>query len=201
MAQLPAYNPVRDIKNHLIKAIHSVSKVYINNSACIKSVPYLGRIPGGFRPCQMIRIRGIVNPIVRDHICINIQTGAAINPMDDCNLHLSIRMNENTIVRNDLQNGRWGNEERHGGCPLSPGQNFEILILAEHRGFKIALNGVHFCEFAHRVPLERAAFVLVKGEVSIQSIIVESDTPSAPPMPTVGSHASKYFMSKIKKIL
>lgn len=190
MAQLPAYNPVRSIQN-LIREITSISKAHLINH--IKSVPYLGRIPGGLRPTQMIRIRGIINSIVRDNIVINVQSGAAITPLGDCNLHLSIRLNENIIVRNDRQRGAWGIEERFGGCPLERGQNFEILILAEHQRFKIALNGVHYCEFNYRMSLEKAVFVFVKGEVSIQSITIEGDTPSAPPMPmpAIGAHASK----------
>lgn len=187
MAHLPAFNPVRLIGN-IIKTVSSVSKI---NALDKKAVPYLGLIPNGLRPSQMIRIRGVINQHVMDHIVINIQTGAATNPTDDCNLHLSVRLNEGVIVRNDRQRGAWGVEERHGGCPLARGQTFEVLILAEAQGFKVALNGRHFCEFGHRMPLDRAKFVFIKGELTVQSISVEGDTPSAPPMPAAGAHASK----------
>lgn len=187
MAHLPAFNPVRIIGN-IIKTVSSATNINVLDE---KAVPYLGLIPSGLRPSQMIRIRGVINQHVMDHIVINIQTGAAISPPDDCNLHLSVRLNENVIVRNDRQRGAWGAvEERYGGCPLARGQTFEVLILAEQQGFKVALNGRHFCEFAHRMPLDRAKFVFIKGELTVQSISIEGDVPSAPPMPAAGAHAS-----------
>lgn len=69
---------------------------------------------------------------------INIQTGAALEPSDDKNLHLSIRPSERIIVRNHMANRNWGAEERNGGCPIVAGQSFEILILAETDSFKVS---------------------------------------------------------------
>lgn len=64
-------------------------------------------------------------------------TGPIINPSDDINLHLSVRPNEQAIVRNHMVHQVWGPEERYGGCPISYGQPFEILILAENDQFKV----------------------------------------------------------------
>lgn len=68
---------------------------------------------------------------------INLQTGAATRPRDDVALHLSVRPTEPVIVRNHWENKAWGVEERFGGCPIHPGQPFEILILAESSAFKV----------------------------------------------------------------
>ncbi|XP_059608657.1 galectin-4-like isoform X2 [Phlebotomus argentipes] len=159
MATIPVYNPIS---------------------------PFLGLIPGGFRVGQMIRVKGVVN-YYGNRFQINIQTGPALRPRDDVGLHLSVRVQEHAIVRNTLTSQIWAAEERHGGCPLNPGQHFDILILAEHSCYKIAINGTHFCTFNHRMSLGRMQFISVDGEVTINSITQEGDTSGQssyqPPMP------------------
>ena len=56
---------------------------------------------------------------------------------NDIYLHMSIRFNENCIVRNTKQAGRYGSEERGGGLPLSKGQNFQMLIAVHQNCFKV----------------------------------------------------------------
>lgn len=68
---------------------------------------------------------------------INFQTGPRTSPRDDSALHLSVRPVESVIVRNHHENNVWGTEERFGGCPIYPGQPFEMLILAESTGYKV----------------------------------------------------------------
>lgn len=98
---------------------------------------------------------------------------------------MSLRPKEHALVRNHWQNKSWGPEERHGHFPVYFGQTFDILVLAEHHQYKIAVNGVHFCTFTHRIPLTRVRFVDVSGQGSIHYIGVEGDSgtvPNAPPM-------------------
>ncbi|XP_063707751.1 galectin-9-like isoform X2 [Culicoides brevitarsis] len=150
-------------------------------------LPFLGSIPGGMRPGLMLRFRGVVHQEGR--LQINIQCGAATEPRDDVALHLSIRPRENCIVRNNYTNRVWGTEERYGHSPIYFGQPFDLLVLAEHSQYKIAVNGAHFATFTHRLPLTRATFVSLAGEGTIHMIGVENDTtgasnpgPTAPPM-------------------
>lgn len=132
----------------------------------------------------MIRIRGHIGQVVTKFIEINVQTGPALGPRDDVLLHLSIRLDKNVIVRTHLENQNWGPEERDGSCPISRGQFLEMLILAQNDCFKVAINGQHFCEFNHRLPLSSAQFVYIDGELTIESITLEGDVPpSAPLMP------------------
>jgi len=144
-------------------------------------IPYLGLIPGGIRHGSMIRINGTM-PYGGNRFTINLQTGAATRPRDDTALQLSVRPTEPVIVRNHWENKNWGTEERFGGCPIYPGQPFEILILAESSAFKIAINGVHFCHFNHRFSMQRVSFISVESDVTISSITMGSDAPSAPPI-------------------
>ncbi len=46
-------------------------------------------------------------------------------------------------MRNHWENKAWGTEERFGGCPIYPGQPFEILILVEPNAFKVRINIVN----------------------------------------------------------
>lgn len=68
---------------------------------------------------------------------VDIKTGPVLAPSDDINFHLSVRPNENAIVRNHMVHQTFGPEERYGGCPIHFGQPFEILILAEVEQFKV----------------------------------------------------------------
>lgn len=160
-----------------------------------QTLPYLGKIPGGLSHGVMIRIRGRIPHVLTKFIQINVQTGPALGPSDDINLHLSIRPDQNVIIRNHLKNQCWGVEERAGGCPIARGQYLEMLILAQSNCFKVAINGKHFCEFTHRLPLNAAHFVHIAGEMTVESITMDGDIPpSAPPMPfpscTLMDHSS-----------
>lgn len=115
---------------------------------------------------------------------INIQSGAALRPRDDTVLHLSIRPQENCIVRNSFSNQIWGAEERHGGMPIQWTESFEISITPEPSLFKISINGKHFCTMTYRLPITMAQFVSVDGGCSIQYINLDEPNasyPSAPP--------------------
>lgn len=159
------------------------------------TIPFLGLIPGGLRPGSMVRIKGVINNH-GERCQINIQTGAAVNPRDDVTLHISIRPNEYAIVRNTLRNQVWGAEERHGGCPIHYGQQFDVLVLVEVNQYKIAINGIHFCVFSHRAPVHSARYVSISGGCVIHSITTEMDTAGqAPPYPggvTIGPPPPPY---------
>lgn len=68
---------------------------------------------------------------------MELKAGPILQPSDDVNLHLSVRPNEQAIVRNHMVRQSWGPEERLGGCPIGYGQQFEILILAEAEQYKV----------------------------------------------------------------
>jgi Galactoside-binding lectin len=112
---------------------------------------------------------------------INIQSGAALQPRDDVMLHLSVRPQENAIIRNHMKNQVWGNEERHGANTIQAHQSFEIAITAEHSMYRIAVNGQHFCTFSHRLPLNLARYVSISGTCTVSYITVDHSGPMATP--------------------
>lgn len=155
-------------------------------------IPFLGLIPGGLSHGRMLRIKGIITKH-GERCQIHIQSGAALSPRDDVTLHISIRPNEYAIIRNTINNQVVGPEERHGGCPVRYGEPFDLLILAEGGHYKIAFNGVHFCTFAHRLPLHHARYIAISGGCVIYSILFEHDQPGSssyqPNMPSSYPHS------------
>lgn len=115
-------------------------------------------------------------PIFR--LQINIQSGAALKPRDDVMLHISVRPQENVIVRNHFQNQNWGAEERYGGNPIQAHQSFEIAITAEHAQYRIAINNQHYCTFVHRLPVNLAQYVSISGTCTVAYITNDQTGPS-----------------------
>jgi hypothetical protein len=104
-----------------------------------------------------------------------------LKPCDDCMLHISVRPQENAIVRNHFKNQSWGNEERHGGCPIQAHQSFEIGITAEHSMYRITVNGQHFTTFSHRLPLNLVRYISIIGTCTVSYIMSDQNGPIATP--------------------
>ncbi|XP_053622950.1 galectin-9-like [Plodia interpunctella] len=142
-------------------------------------IPCVHPIPGGVFPGRMIRIQGNTPPGAQ-RFAFNLQCGPNTDPRDDIALHLNFRFVEQCVVRNHLTAMDWGLEDTEGGMPLRPGDQFEALILCEQLSMKVALNGMHFCEFLHRIPFHRISHLTVDGDVSVQFIGFEGSAPAQP---------------------
>lgn len=96
---------------------------------------------------------------------INLTFGHTHN---DIALHLNPRLPQNYIVRNSKINGRWGKEETTASLPfkLKRGQQFAIQILVTNDSYLVSVNGLHFCQYAHRMPYQRVTCVQVRGSIS-----------------------------------
>lgn len=115
---------------------------------------------------------------------INIQNGPALSPRSDVSLHLSVRPQENVIVRNHMKNQVWGQEERHGSpISLTMNQSFEITIEVNHSQFRILFNGVYYCNFSNRVPQDQRKFVSISGTCTIAYIICDRAGQAGPTNP------------------
>ncbi|KAL0852700.1 hypothetical protein ABMA27_012535 [Loxostege sticticalis] len=143
-------------------------------------VPCVYPLPGGMYPGRMIRIQGNVPPGAQ-RFAINLQCGPNTDPRDDIALHLNFRFVEMCVVRNHLSSMDWGMEETDGGIPIRRGEAFEALLLCEPQSIKVALNGIHFCEFLHRTPFQRISHITVDGDVHIQFIGFEGAAPPQQP--------------------
>ncbi|CAL1684036.1 unnamed protein product [Lasius platythorax] len=135
-------------------------------------IPYVGKVEGGLRAGSMVKIQGQVPPeAVR--FAVNYQLGPTLNPRDDIAIHVSPRFPEGFVTRNSIESMTWGMEENSGPLWIHPGQKFEMMILCDYHCYKIAINGRHFAEFAHRLPFIKVTHLVIDGDVEIHSISYE----------------------------
>ncbi|KAG7245579.1 hypothetical protein CRUP_006063, partial [Coryphaenoides rupestris] len=84
-------------------------------------VPYTQKLPNGVFDKLLITIKGAVKPH-GNMFTMDLSTGR------DIAFHFNPRFNEAgkmVVVRNSEISKKWGQEERGGPCPFSPGQTFE----------------------------------------------------------------------------
>ncbi|XP_033625559.1 uncharacterized protein LOC117288794 [Asterias rubens] len=149
-------------------------------------IPYDGNIPAGLFPSKTIFIQGYVPP-QSEQFHINLQCGVQSQPRSDIALHFNPRFvfkqqNAQYVVLNALKSQQWGPEERGGTFPFVRGQNFEVIILCEVNEYKVAVNGVHFASFRHRIPdLQRVSFISIGGGVKIYNIRFDPPSVVIPP--------------------
>ncbi|XP_077523372.1 galectin-4-like [Amblyomma americanum] len=88
----------------------------------------------------------------------------------DIAFHFSPRFLIKEVVRNSFRNGKWGTEERKThGFPCAPGVNFDLLIRVLDSCFAVAVNGLHYLQFEHRLrPLQRVTHLSVEGDVDVE---------------------------------
>lgn len=124
-----------------------------------------------------------------ERFAINFTTGDRVegDSIDDIILHFNVRMESSRkeIVLNTLINNTWGHEKRMPNY-LQFGEPFEVRFLVTADKFNIALNGKHFCDYAHRVPVKNIRFVHIYGclNVDVVEIVLEADkvlTPDSHP--------------------
>ncbi|XP_054713004.1 LOW QUALITY PROTEIN: galectin-4-like [Uloborus diversus] len=130
-------------------------------------VPYRGPIPGGLSEGKLIEIRGTA-PYGSDIFQVNLLTG--LDASSDRALHVSVRFPQRIVVRNSMERGVYGFEERQGLFPFQTGQEFTMMILVEPTSYRIAVNGQHCWEFVHRIPISRVSSIFIDGAVHIERI-------------------------------
>lgn len=134
-------------------------------------LPYIGGIPGGIHDGTTINIQGTPHPHHHQHMfTVNLKCGASLDPTVNTALHFNVRFNESCVVRNTCQHGSWGSEERHGGNPFQRGVPFDLAIHIKHNHIKINVNGRHFCDFNHRIPMHHINTLHIDGGVGITSV-------------------------------
>ncbi|XP_060113947.1 galectin-4 [Heteronotia binoei] len=126
---------------------------------CSKPVPY------GLRAGMSVYVQGMI-PHTTDSFRVNFTSGS------DIVLHFNPRFKgHDSIVLNSCHGGKWGKEERHN-MSLQLGQHFEIIFIINNDHFQIMVNRNPFCEFKHRMPIERVQEVNVDGDMELQSLTV-----------------------------
>uniref|UniRef100_A0A914WI33 Galectin n=1 Tax=Plectus sambesii TaxID=2011161 RepID=A0A914WI33_9BILA len=88
----------------------------------------------------------------------------------DIVLHFNLRFDEKAVVRNALQAGEWGKEEREGKVPFEKGVGFDLTIKNEPYAFQIFVNNDRFCTFAHRSNPHEISGIQVQGDLELLAI-------------------------------
>ncbi|XP_076441939.1 galectin-4-like [Babylonia areolata] len=144
------------------------------------SLPFCSPVPGGLTIDKQIQIQGVVQDnSAANGFSINLCEQAGMEP--NCSMHFNPRFSQGCVVRNAMEDGCWGWEERDGGMPIMKGQPFEIIILCASSGYFIAVNGRHFTEFKHRLPMAKAKYLFIDGQfLKINFIKYEGGSMPAP---------------------
>lgn len=131
-------------------------------------------------PGFMVYVTGVPNG---NRFSVNFKCGPAENA--DIAFHFNPRFDDgNVVVRNTRQHNAWGGEERmSNGFPFQRGQPFELIFLCQSQQYKVAVNGRHYIEYKHRIPLQRVNFVHVTGNVVVQMIKFDREG-TQQPLPT-----------------
>lgn len=76
----------------------------------------------------------------------NLLTGT--NPGSDVAFHFNPRFDQHESVRNSCQGGSWGPEEKQGGFPLTPGQDFEIQIICFPEHYQVRKTNIFLFRYS-----------------------------------------------------
>ncbi|KAM7372129.1 hypothetical protein PAMP_009322 [Pampus punctatissimus] len=97
-----------------------------------------------------------------------------IGPDDkDITMHINPRFNahgdENTVVCNSFQEGKWCEEHREGGFPFKQGEEFKFTITFTPSEFQVHLSDSSTITFPNRIGAEKYSYISFDGDVRITS--------------------------------
>lgn len=121
---------------------------------------------------------------------LNIGSGSLEAGKADIAVHFNPRMPQQYVVRNTRQHGSWQKEETtsHRAFPFKVGRPFKLEILIADPWVLFAVDGEHYCGYAHRVPSAFiSSWVQLIGLPDAALTVTNSDIyPAlAPPRPEV----------------
>ncbi|XP_060115217.1 galectin-9 [Heteronotia binoei] len=151
------------------------------------SLPFVGPILGGLRDGLVVTVTGsVLHRCTRFHV--NFQCGFAQVPQPDIAFHFNPRFDgSGYMVCNSFERGSWQREERQSSLPFCKGQPFEIRFLVKSSSYMVAVNGKHYLEFKHRIPISRVDTIAVSGDLQVETITFQG--PAAPDIWTAQSAA------------
>ncbi|XDV32140.1 hypothetical protein PO909_003023 [Leuciscus waleckii] len=106
-------------------------------------VPYKAVLNGGLQPGKDIVIYGRPNPDSK-MVVFNLRHRYGIA------FHYKSLFEENVVVRNTFENGKWGAEERCGAVPFKRDQLFQVTISCNKEQFTVFVNGQQAHTYKHR---------------------------------------------------
>lgn len=148
-------------------------------------IPYVAPIPGGIHDGMQIHVSGVPENH-HNGFLIALQAGGSIDPRSECAFVFNPRFTDNQVVRNSLQGGAWGVEERHGGFPFHKGQRCDVTIHVKPHHYSVSVNGHHFCDYNHRLQKHRVTHITVEQGIRVNTIRYEGKHVPYPGQPHHG---------------
>ena len=85
-------------------------------------------------------------------------------------IHINPRFDQNCVVQNTHNSGKWGQEERGGGLPIRRGERFILCVTFQANSFEIAFNGWHFTTYRYRTQFTPTTTMLLNDIVHVNKI-------------------------------
>ncbi|XP_047659003.1 neoverrucotoxin subunit beta-like [Tachysurus fulvidraco] len=139
----------------------------IPRPVCNPSEPYLGSIPGGLRPGVALFFQGKI-PSHFDRFEINLQNGRKY--LHDIAFHFNPCMS--CVVLNSCRNGKWENEELPQAGSFFLEAAFDIIMFIKPECYKVLVNGLEYCTFKHRRPLDTVTAIYISGDIFMNTIAI-----------------------------
>ncbi|XP_012737057.2 beta-galactoside-binding lectin [Fundulus heteroclitus] len=124
-----------------------------------------------FKVGQTLTIIGVAKPDATD-FAVNIGPNEK-----DITLHINPRFNayedENVVVCNSFERGKWCEEVREGTFPFQQGQEFKITIEFTPAEFVVTLSDGYKIHFTNRLGAEKYSVISFDGKSRIQSVEIK----------------------------
>ncbi|XP_047659002.1 neoverrucotoxin subunit beta-like [Tachysurus fulvidraco] len=159
----------KELKTGISRTKRSDIQCDVPHPVCNPYNPYSGSIPGGLRHGVALFFQGVV-PADFECFEINLQTGPK-NPHDIA-LQLKRSKDSTDVVLNSCKNGTWGNEEKAPGGPFVGGAAFDIIMVIKPKRYKVMVNGLEYCEFKHRIPVDKVTTLNIRGDVFMNTFSI-----------------------------
>jgi hypothetical protein len=151
--------------------VESIRGISVNGEAYIYEVkllrcvekPFVDRLPGPLELGSWITVIGTPKKHC-ESFAINLQCGDGLDYDGDVAFHFNPRFQVEDTVRNTLQEGSWGVEEREEPCfPFHPEDRFEVHIVRLAHAFRVFVNQKSYIDYAHRIQPEQVSHVMLTG--------------------------------------
>lgn len=153
-------------------AVDNIKGINVNGEAFIYEVkllrriekPFVDRLPGVLEPGSWISIIGTPKKNA-ERFAINLQCGDDADYGNDVAFHFNPRFATGDSIRNTLENGSWGEEEKEQpNFPFEPEDKFEINILRLSDVFRVFVNRQFYIDYAHRIDPSRICHIMLNGD-------------------------------------
>ncbi|KAJ8308698.1 hypothetical protein KUTeg_013572 [Tegillarca granosa] len=147
-----------------IKGVNVKGDAFIYQTKLLRKLdkPVWERIPGNFREGGWVVVSGIPK---KESGGFAINFRCADDDDSDIAFHFNPRLNEGDTVRNACVGGGWQDEERDQPCfPFEEKDTFEVAINAWPDKFITYVNGKHYIDFNHRLPVDSVCHIQLTGD-------------------------------------